>query len=193
MKTTTFFKAFSGAVAIFIASSTSLFAQVKVGNNPTTINAGSVLEMESTNKGMLLPRVALTATNVWGLAGTSSEGMVVYNTATAGSGITAVAASTIYIWTGTLWERLVKNSDNNAAPTTSFVVGETRTSRYVVPASDWLLTTQNILLMYGIASSNTVVATRRPAFVNATNNPVPVIINGLRLDFVKSNNCETAR
>ena len=29
-------------------------AQVKVGTNPTTINANSVLEMESTNKGMLL-------------------------------------------------------------------------------------------------------------------------------------------
>ncbi len=34
-------------------------AQVKIGNNPATINANSLLELESTDKGFLPPRVAL--------------------------------------------------------------------------------------------------------------------------------------
>ena len=50
-----------------IGIGTAAQAQVKVGNNPTTINAGSVLEMEATNKGMLQPRISLTSTTVWGL------------------------------------------------------------------------------------------------------------------------------
>lgn len=174
------------ATAIFmVTSSASLFAQVKVGNNPTTINAGSVLEMESTNKGMLLPRVALTGTNVWGLAGTAAAGMVVYNTTDAGSGVNAVAANTMYMWDGNAWVRIVKNTDNNATPTTPFAVGETRTCRMVVPLTVWGGNSQTITMMTGKSVSNTTTNTRTPAFVNATNSPVAVIINGLRLDFIR--------
>ena len=36
-------------------------AQVKIGNNPTTLGTSSLLELESTNKGLVLPRVANTA------------------------------------------------------------------------------------------------------------------------------------
>lgn len=36
------------------------FAQVKIGDNPTTIGASSSLELESTNKALLLSRVANT-------------------------------------------------------------------------------------------------------------------------------------
>lgn len=55
-------------------------AQVKVGDNPTTINANAALEIESNSKGLLLPRVALTAaTNPAPLAA-HVAGMQVYNT-----------------------------------------------------------------------------------------------------------------
>ena len=57
-------------------------AQVKVGDNPTVINKGSILELESTDKGLLFPRVALTNTTTWSLVtgSTPVAGMVVYNT-----------------------------------------------------------------------------------------------------------------
>ncbi|TXB62724.1 FISUMP domain-containing protein [Phaeodactylibacter luteus] len=42
------------ALALF---ATAAFAQVKVGDNPTTIDASSVLEVESTTGGFLLPRM----------------------------------------------------------------------------------------------------------------------------------------
>ena len=46
---------------LFFALATK--AQVKIGNNPGTINANSLLEMESSTKGLLAPRVALSNVN----------------------------------------------------------------------------------------------------------------------------------
>ncbi len=71
-------------IALLLMSST-LSAQLKVGNNPTTINSNAVLEIESTNKGLLLPRVALSATTNFAPLTAHVEGMVVYNKATAGN------------------------------------------------------------------------------------------------------------
>lgn len=57
----------------------------KIGNNPYKITQpDAVLEIESTNKGVLLPRVALTATTSPAPLNAHVAGMVVYNTATAG-------------------------------------------------------------------------------------------------------------
>ena len=36
-----------------------MFAQVKIGNNPTSVNSASLLELETTNQGFVLPRVAM--------------------------------------------------------------------------------------------------------------------------------------
>jgi hypothetical protein len=95
----------------FLAMSFGTFAQVKIGDNPTTINAGSVLELESTNKGLLMPRISLTNTTTWGLQGTPAAGMHVYNTNT---GITSsnmnyptlTAKIGEYYWDGTGWVAL---------------------------------------------------------------------------------------
>jgi hypothetical protein len=55
-------------------------AQTKIGNNPTIINPGAVLELESKDKGLLLPRVELTNATTWTLEGDKPEhGMIVYN------------------------------------------------------------------------------------------------------------------
>lgn len=63
--------------------SPAAFAQVKIGNNPKSINKDAVVEMESTNKGLLLPRLALSSTgNAAPLTG-FVQGMFVFNTATA--------------------------------------------------------------------------------------------------------------
>ena len=42
---------------LLINASHSLFAQVKIGSNPTVISKASILELESNNKGLLLPRI----------------------------------------------------------------------------------------------------------------------------------------
>jgi len=55
----------------------NIFSQVKVGNNPTVIGTSSVLEIESTNKGVVFPR--MTGAQMNAIASPVS-GMYVYNT-----------------------------------------------------------------------------------------------------------------
>ena len=91
-----------------LSENSAVFAQVKVGDNPETIHAGSVLEMESTNKGLLLPRVSLTSTTSWGLAGSAVAGMQIFN-----SNTSIISASLlypaapggigVYYWDGSGW------------------------------------------------------------------------------------------
>ncbi|REA56523.1 hypothetical protein DSL64_26770 [Dyadobacter luteus] len=87
-----------GAVALL--SSSVVFAQVKIGSNPTTVNSNAVLDIESANKGVLFPRVSLTSTdNASPLTG-HIAGMQVYNTASG----TDVDPG-IYYNDGTKWVR----------------------------------------------------------------------------------------
>lgn len=74
-------------------------AQVGIGTN--TPNANSILELESSTKGVLFPRVALTGTaNVTPLAA-HVQGMTVYNTATTGD-----VTPGMYTNSGTAWVKL---------------------------------------------------------------------------------------
>jgi hypothetical protein len=77
-------------------------ASAQVGIGTTTPNTDAMLDLTSVNKGFLLPRVALTGTTSPSPLSVHVAGMVVYNTATAGSGSTAVAPG-IYINDGTGW------------------------------------------------------------------------------------------
>lgn len=88
---------------LFLISSGYLTqAQVKIGDNSANVNASSVLEIESTNKGLLFPRVGLTSTASPNPLASFVEGMTVYNTATAGTGTTAVSPG-LYFSDGTKW------------------------------------------------------------------------------------------
>lgn len=80
-------------------------AQVKIGDNASNINGNSLLELESPDKGLLLPRVALTGTDSAAPLDAFVQGMTVYNTATAGTGGTAVRPGH-YLSDGTRWVRV---------------------------------------------------------------------------------------
>ena len=65
-------------VILFTAIGILSKAQLKVGDNPTSIQKSSILELESTRQGLLLPRLAdTTAIN----ALTPPDGMIIYLTA----------------------------------------------------------------------------------------------------------------
>jgi microcystin-dependent protein len=76
-------------------------AQVKIGDNHTTVNANSLLELESTNKGLLLPRIALVSTTNPSPLSAHIAGMIVFNT----NIINDVSAG-LYINNGTSWVAL---------------------------------------------------------------------------------------
>ena len=88
-------------VAALMLSATCSFAQVKIGDNPTIINANAVLDVESATKGILFPRLALTATANPAPLAAHVAGMQVYNTATG----TDVDPG-IYYNDGTKWIRV---------------------------------------------------------------------------------------
>ncbi|MEI6577259.1 MAG: hypothetical protein WCO63_13865 [Bacteroidota bacterium] len=64
---------------LFLIISVRLSAQTKIGDDPTTMHPGAILELQSTNKGLLLPRVELNSLTNWTLAGTPVAGMIIYN------------------------------------------------------------------------------------------------------------------
>ena len=89
-------------------------AQIKIGLPLGMADSSAVLDLCNTggnfNKGILLPQVNLSSTIVWGLLGTVvTNGMLVYNNATAGSGVTAVIPG-MYIWTGGKWMVLIQGA-----------------------------------------------------------------------------------
>lgn len=67
---------------VLMTSLTVTYGQVKIGNNPTTINASAALEIESANKGMLLPRVVLTSETDGTTISLPAKGLLVYHTGT---------------------------------------------------------------------------------------------------------------
>ncbi len=73
-----------------------------VGVNTTTPDASAVLDVTSTNKGMLIPRVALTATNVAAPVTAPVVSLLVYNTNTAGA-IPNDVKPGYYYWDGAKW------------------------------------------------------------------------------------------
>jgi len=82
---------------VFFLLSNMGFSQVKIGDNPTVIDANSLVEMESATKGFLGPRVALSSiTSVAPLTGTVPEGMLVYS-------IGGALQNGFYYWNGTRW------------------------------------------------------------------------------------------
>jgi hypothetical protein len=92
------------------------FAQVKVGGTPT-VNPNAMLEIEATNKGVLLPRVALVTTNDAAPLASHVQGMTVYNTASTPAGNNAPARNRVepgfYYNDGAKWNQMI-TTDNKA-------------------------------------------------------------------------------
>lgn len=78
-------------------------AQLKVGTNPSQINRSSILELESTRQGLLLPRIPAGNLALSPLDA-APDGMIVYVTDSA----------SLYIRKNSLWQRMSADSLSNA-------------------------------------------------------------------------------
>ncbi len=80
-------------------------AQGNVGIGTNTPDNSAVLDITSTDKGLLMPRVSLSNVATFGLANnTSTAGMVIYNTNASTTGGAGVG---FYYWTGSVWTKVV--------------------------------------------------------------------------------------
>lgn len=84
-----------------------------VGIGTSTPDASAKLQIEDTQRGVLIPKVSLTNVNIFGLTGnTQTEGILVYNvnaSAIGGNG------KGFYYWDGAKWVSF--KSSNNDKPT----------------------------------------------------------------------------
>lgn len=92
-----------------------LFSQMKVGNNPTVISPSAIMELESTNKGFLPPRIALMGKLDMVTIPNPSDGLIVFNTANANSGVNTVYANNYYYWGNSKWNLMVSDDSLSSA------------------------------------------------------------------------------
>ena len=89
-----------------------IFAQVGIGT--TSPNASAQLDVSSTIKGFLPPRVLLTGSNAALPIASPATGLLVYNTATAGTAPNDVTPG-YYYWNGSAWLKLTENGTTKKA------------------------------------------------------------------------------
>lgn len=106
---------------LLVCCATTAMSQVKIGDNPSTINANSLLELESTNKGFLPPRIALNdKSSISPLTGTVPSGMLVYSSG-------GTLADGYYYWNGTSWRLVATANLNTVSKTASATLLKTET------------------------------------------------------------------
>lgn len=113
-------------------------AQIKVGSNPLNLNPDAVLEIESTNKGMLFPRVSLTSTVSPAPLNGFVSGMVVFNTNT----INDVAPG-IYYSDGFKWLKITAGTLSESP-----IAGWSLTGNANTNSNQFLGTTDNAALRF---------------------------------------------
>jgi hypothetical protein len=148
-----------------------IYAQTGIGT--TTPHASAKLDVSATDKGFLPPRVALTATNVASPISSPANGLLVYNTATAGTTPNNVAPG-YYFWNTNSWVRLLIPTDNsnNVNGTVAVANGGTGTATGSISGTTALTfsaggTNQNITLNpsgtgYTVLNNNVGIGTTVP-------------------------------
>tara|TARA_B100001146_G_scaffold224923_1_gene245016 strand:+ start:13828 stop:15192 length:1365 start_codon:yes stop_codon:yes gene_type:complete len=110
----------------------SLTITAQVGVNTTAPNASSALDINSSDKGFLMTKVALTGTDDnTTISGSPTTGLLVYNTATAGSSGTQVTPG-FYYFNGASWKRFYTQGYNLSYDQSAEVTASTINTEYVI-------------------------------------------------------------
>ena len=83
-------------------------AQVGIGT--TSPDDGAILDISSTDKGLLIPRITLTGLNDNTTITPITTGLLIFNSTAAGSGANAIDQGFHY-WNGSIWVKLTTNAD----------------------------------------------------------------------------------
>ncbi|MQP25361.1 hypothetical protein GFJ94_09825 [Flavobacterium sp. LMO8] len=167
----------------------NVFSQV----GTTTIQNGVEFQIESNSKGLLIPRVALTSTIISAPVGPApiATGVLVFNTATAGVGSTAVSPG-FYYWSGTEWISL-RSSGGTPSLQNWSLLGNAGTN----PNLNFLGTTDNQSFRIRTNNTNRVTVENDGQVVIGTNTaPIANTLTTINADsgqvglFVNSNNSQ---
>jgi hypothetical protein len=183
-----------------------LNAQTGIGT--TTPNASAKLEVASSTQGFLPPRIALTGTNdnttIKNAAGTSitpATGLLVYNTATAGSTPNNVVPG-YYYWNGSIWVQIsnglivdsktagftLSASDNNkviiVTSSTAVTVTVSNTSPNILPIGFSCQIIQGGAGAITIAPSGVTLNSSNGFVTRSTNSAVGLVMNSATTGYV---------
>jgi len=109
-------------------------------------DASAGLDVSYANKGLLMPRVALTATNAAAPITSPAISLLVYNTATAGTSPNNVTPG-YYYWNGTAWNMLTTTAQtSNLAWATIGNTGTTAGTNFIgtIDSTDFVIKTKNL-------------------------------------------------
>ncbi len=84
---------------------------IAINSTGTSAAASAMLDITASNKGVLIPRVTLSGTLDATTVPSPATGLMVYNSAAAGSGITAIGTG-FYYWNGSLWASIASSQKN---------------------------------------------------------------------------------
>ena len=157
-------KIFSLFFFVFISLSFSFAQNVGINADASLPNSSAMLDVKSANKGMLIPRVALTGTTDVTTVPSPVTSLMVYNTTAAGSGTTAVIAG-YYYWNGTAWVRVVSSTSTGNSTNKTFIPFASGSNPLTLTAS---LATPTVGLI-GFGSSGTT--TVNSSAINLTSGP----------------------
>jgi hypothetical protein len=128
-------------------------AQVRIGGTGTAVDANAILELQSTTKGLLFPKVALTSTTAFAPLSAHTAGMTVYNTATAGD-----VTPGLYVNSGTAWVSLGGSSSAAFSSATY-----TKTSAYTSLNTAEVTPNNITTIVFGTGNPGTFTITDLPA------------------------------
>ncbi|OAB79685.1 hypothetical protein [Cochleicola gelatinilyticus] len=116
---------------IVISTSLTLHSQVVIGGVDAA--DGAMLQLDSEDKGFMIPRVALTGRDDHTtITGVEPEGLWVYNTADSGIGENRVNEG-FYFYDGTEWVRLYNEGYTRQFEQTSAVRSANQSFTYIIP------------------------------------------------------------
>lgn len=124
-------------ILFFLLISLSALAQTGIGT--TTPNASAKLDVYSTNKGFLPPRITLTGASDVSTIATPVAGLLIYNTATAGTAPNNVVPG-YYYWNGTAWTQISNGLILDASKTASFSVAAADNNKLFLISSSTAVT-----------------------------------------------------
>jgi hypothetical protein len=142
-----------------------VFAQVKISATPSVANPDAILEIESTNKGLLLPRLALVSTTLPTPLTNFVKGMVVYDTVSVND-----ITPGMYYSDGTKWIKMNSGGSGNGSGGGTMNVekriemvavnGQTvfATPVPITDANKIFLYRNGIMISFNVVSSNTIQA-----------------------------------
>ena len=145
-----------------------LSGKAQTGIGTTSPSPSAKLEVASTNQGFLPPRIALTATNAASPVTSPATGLLVYNTAIAGTAPNNVAPG-YYFWNGSAWVAILGNI------TTSSISGNGTTTT---------LTNFGAEVNVQGGTSYTLAAADNGKIISCTNDsPVTITVPALTIGF----------